>query len=234
MYLWNKSIWGCPYAYNKTAQQKLPMPNTDFILTKLFEILETFQSQNPQLYLHLKEVMKNQWIQYNENTPIFCAGETVDKAMFIAEGFITRSGLNPKGNPKILSIYEVNEIKAGPDFIDQSPSEFVIEAIAGTLIIYIKYTQLKQVCQRFPETRELFELILSDQNRKELRLKKLFSLKGIDQVEAFFKRYPKMLKPNTGLTNEKIASYLNIGVSTLIEHKTTLISLGRLPNPTSL
>ena len=178
--------------------------------------------------------MKNQGIYYSESTPIFCVGETVDKAMYIAEGFITRSGLNPLGDPRIVSILEANEIKAGPDFIDHSPSEYVIEATPGTYVVYIKYEQLKRVCEKFPETREFWSKIISANHRQELRLKKLFALKGIDLVEAFYKRYPKMLKPNIGLTNEKIASYLNMGVSTLIEHKTKLIELGKLPHPTEL
>lgn len=207
------------------------MINIEPVLQKLFKIIENFKPQNPELYIHLTSVMKNQGIYYNETTPIYCVGETVDKLLFISEGFITRSAINSKGNPKILSILEENEIKAGPDFIDRTPSEFVIEATPGTFVAYLTNNQLQTIYQKFPETRELISLIISAHNRKELRLKKLFSVKGIDLVEAFYKRYPKMLKPHSGLTNDKIANYLNMGVSTLIEHKTNLINTDKLPNP---
>jgi CRP-like cAMP-binding protein len=207
------------------------MHNIEPILDRMFKALQSVKPQNAKLFEHLRTVMKRQGIYYPENTILYYLKDRVDKAMFISEGFITQSALNKKGNVRILSIIEANEIKAGPDFMQQTPSEFVIEATAGTFVAYITHQQMQQVYKQFPETRELAALIISSHNRKELQLKKLFSVKGIDLVEAFYKRYPKMLFANKILSNEKIASFLNIGVSTLIEYKNKLLDSGRLHYP---
>nr|WP_068890377.1 cyclic nucleotide-binding domain-containing protein [Pedobacter panaciterrae] len=207
------------------------MNSIDIILQRMFGIMNSIKAQNPKLYEHLGQVMKFQGTYYVGNTVLYNVGDPVDRAFFVSEGFVTRSSKSKQGLQQVLSIFEENEIKAGPDFMQQTPSEFLIEATSGTFVAYITHEQMKTVYSLFPEAHELASLIISQHNRKEARLRKLLLLKGVNLVEAFYKRYPKLIEPGSVLIDEKIASYLKISISLLREHRSDLFATGRLINP---
>ncbi|NRF37591.1 Crp/Fnr family transcriptional regulator [Pedobacter foliorum] len=209
------------------------MNSIDIILQRMFGIMDSIKAQNPKLYEHLRQVMKYQGIYYPSGAILFHIGDRVDRAFFISEGFITRSSKNKQGTQQVLSIFEADEIKAGPDFMQQTPSEFLIEAISGTFLAYITHEQLKVVYSLFPEAHELASLIISQHNRKEARLRKLLLIKGIDLVESFYKRYPKLIEPGSVLTDKKIASFLKISISLLREHRSELFATRKLIKPTN-
>lgn len=207
------------------------MNSIDIILERMFGILESVKSQRPELYQYLKQVMKYQGTFYPKDTVIYKPGDQVDCAFFISEGFLTRSTKSKDGRQQLLSIFEENEIKAGPDFMHQSPSEFLIEATAGTFVAYITHAQMKAVYSIFPEAHELASLIISQHNRKEAQMRKILLIKGIQLVESFYKCYPKLIDPGSVLSDEKISSFLKISVSLLREHRSALFAAGQLIHP---
>lgn len=206
------------------------MKDITLILKHMFEIMDAIKSQKPGLYVLLQELMKSQGMFYGEDTVLYDIGDAVDKAFFISEGFITRSSVVGK-KKSVLSIFEKDEIKAGPDFMEQKPAEFLIEATAGTYVAYITYEQMKKVYGKFPEAHELASLIISTHNRKEAQMRKMLLLKGIDLVEAFYLRFTLMTEPGSVLKDARIASFLKISVSLLREYRSELFASGRLINP---
>jgi len=206
------------------------MRDITLILKHMFEIMDAIKKQRPKLYDLLQDLMRNQGSYYSEDTVLYHIGDAVDKAFFISEGFITRSSVVGK-KKAVLSIFEKDEIKAGPDFMEQKPAEFLIEATAGTYVAYITHKQMKKVYGKFPEAHELASLIVSKHNRKEAQIRKMLLLKGIDLVEAFYLRFPLMTEPGSVLKDAKIASFLRISVSLLREYRSELFASGRLVNP---
>ncbi|MEJ2880432.1 hypothetical protein [Pedobacter sp. GR22-6] len=209
------------------------MHNIENILKQLFKIMDRIKPQKPEFYEHLLQVMKYQGQYYAEDTVIYQIGEQVTRAMFISEGFITRSSQIRK-KKVLLNIYEKNEIKAGPDFMFNNKSEFLIEATAGTYIAFITYEQLKEVYQRFPEAQELATLIVSIHNLKDARIRGMLQNKGRDLVYQFYKSYPDMTEPGAVLLDGMIASFLRISERTLREHRAAHFASGRLINPATL
>lgn len=209
---------------------KYKMNDISIILKYLFEIMDAIKKQKPKLYELLLRLMRYQGTLYTKDTIIFKVGDEVDRAMFISEGFITCSSKIGK-KKLLLNIFEANEIKATPDFMDQKKSEFLIEAIAGTFVAYITYAQMQIVYAKFPEAHELASLIISSHNRKEAKMRQMLLLKGIDLVEAFYLRFPKMTAPGSVLKDAVIASFLKISVSLLREQRAELFATGRLINP---
>lgn len=206
------------------------MNDITLILKHMFTLMEAIRPQKPKFYEFLHQLMKRQGQLFTEDTVIYQPGDEVDRAFFISEGFITRSSVVGK-KKVLLSIFEKDEIKAGPDFMEQQKAEFLIEATKDTYVAYITHEQMKKVYTKFPEAYELASLIISAHNRKEARMRKMLQLKGIELVEAFYLRYPLLIKAGSVLKDAMIASFLKISLTALRVFRSELLDSERLLIP---
>lgn len=204
--------------------------NIDEILKQMCLMLDAVKPQDPKLYTHLQKVMKDQYQEFDKRDEVYDIGSKVDKAICVVKGHLIDSVFDKRGDKQVISMFNVMEIKAGPEFLKgNQPSRFYTEAVAGTFIVYITFEQMEEVYRLFPGARELATLITSEFRIKESDHLVMLHQKGIEKVEQFYRQFPHIHPDANILTDAEIASLLLISEGALRDLRSKLIKKGKLP-----
>ena len=185
--------------------------------------LNAVKAQDPALGLHLQEVMRKQTFDHKKKTTLTEIGDKVNKALFIDSGHIISSVFDKRGDKQTVFLFGENDIIAGPEFMKEMPSEFHVEAVAGTSGVYITFKQMEEVYGLFPGTRELASLITVEFRVREMQHLVSLHRKGVDRVEEFYLRLPHMLPPGKILTDAEVATFLMLSDGALRRLRRQLI-----------
>ena len=193
--------------------------------------LNAVKAQDPALGIHLHEVMKKQSFEYLKKTVLTEIGDKVDKALFIDAGHIISSVFDKRGDKQTIFLFSENDIKAGPEFMKELPSEFYVEAVPGTSGVYITFKQMEEVYRRFPGAQELASLITVEFRIREMQHLVSLHKKGIDRVDEFYLRFPHMLPAGHILTDAEVATFLLLSDGALRRLRRQLSNEERIVDP---
>lgn len=210
------------------------MNDIDVILNKMIAGLNAVKEQDAALGVYLREVMKDQSFEYNKKTMLTDVGDSVDQALFIDTGHIISSVFDKRGDKQTIFLFSQNDIKAGPEFMKELPSEFYVEAAAGTSGVFITFKQMEEVYRRFPAAQELASLITVEFRIREMQHLVSLHKKGIERVEEFYLRFPHMLPAGQILTDAEVATYLLLSDGALRRLRRQLVNEEKIVDPSRL
>jgi CRP-like cAMP-binding protein len=196
------------------------------LLLRLFKLLDAYKPQRPEFYAHLEEVITGEY--YPTDRILYEQDEIIKQLFFLASGTMIAYSFTDAGDKQLLHIYREGEIIAGQSFTQQKPSLYYLMVCKGAYMLHLTCGQLHEVYRKFPEAEELGRFRLSAMETKELKLKQLLILPGIQMVEVFYQQYPELLKPGKVLRDGDIASYLFLAEGTLRRLRNTLLRNGKL------
>jgi hypothetical protein len=202
----------------------------DEILNKMIAGLDAVKQQDSGLGIHLRKVMRDQYFYYDKKTVLTDVGGKVDKAIFIESGHLIDSVFDERGDKQTIFLYSPKDIKAGPEFMRALPSNFYVEATAGTCGVFITFDQMAEVYKRFPATQELASLITAEFRIREMKHLVSLHRKGIDRVLEFYLAYPHLLPAGLVLTDADVSSFLLLSEGALRRLRRKLIRQEKLPD----
>lgn len=198
------------YIWNNCCLQS--MNNIEEVLRRLFKLLNRYFPQQEGLFEFLTSAMVKKFCPVDE--VIHRPGDVINNAYYVGDGLLILY-VKERRRKILINIYRKDDIVAIPGFHDQTPSEFYLEVISGTMLACISRKNMEQVYRTFAKANDLSRSILERTEAKIYKHQVELNRKGIVRVERFYKRFPELLNAGKILTDAEVASYLKMTKGTL-------------------
>ncbi|MBO9205120.1 MULTISPECIES: Crp/Fnr family transcriptional regulator [Niastella] len=185
---------------------------------EILNFLNGVYPMSPELINYLSNILKTKTLKKDEY--LLRAGDICKNVYFVKKGLLR--SLYLKGDKEISKWFmkENDVVYAVKSFLEQVPSLESIQALDDCTLQYITYSQLQDVCRRFPEFLN-HRSILTEHYYKlsEERHAIVLYPKAIERYQYLLQNYPELI----GRVPAKyIASYLGVSKATLNRHKNML------------
>lgn len=134
-------------------------------------------------------------------------GKICDAIYFISEGCLRQYYINDNGNEQVVQFAIENWWMSDYiSFEDRKPSNFNIQAVEQTHIIYLTYQDQVALFEKVPKLERYFRLVLQRAYAASLlRIQYLFTLTGEERYRHFHESYPTFVQR---IPQYMLASYL--------------------------
>lgn len=169
--------------------------------------------QHISKYVNLTQEESEQLIAYLESSivdkkeSLLKEGQVCNAVYFVAEGCLRQYYTNDNGNEQVVQFAIENWWMA--DYIsleDRKPSQFNIQAIEQSHILYLTYKDQLVLFEKVPKLERYFRLVLQRAYAASLiRIQYLFTLTGEARYHHFLQSYPAFVQR---IPQYMLASYL--------------------------